>query len=76
MSLCEDEGCPHSGIKHVCLDTLDEARQRFAESAADAAYADVIDYHMWLKFWSGPEWGDEPPHRLFGSWVKSDGDAT
>lgn len=39
-------------------------------------YYKTKDHWDWLRFWSGPTWGDTPPQRLFGSWVKPDGDAT
>ena len=51
------------------------AKGRFAQCAQWAADKDEIDERDWLRVWSGSQWGDEAPNRLFGSWLNQDGEA-
>ncbi len=52
-----------------------EAQRRFAEYEQRYADQKEIDERTWLRVWSGQQWGDEAPNRLFGSWINKHGEA-
>lgn len=51
-----------------------EAKRHFV--ACNQLYADQREREerVRLTFWSGPQWGDEAPNRLFGAWLNQDGE--
>lgn len=59
----------------IDLATICEAKRHFAGCARLHAEQQEREEHEWLTFWSGQQWGDEAPNRLFGAWLNQDGEA-
>lgn len=57
------------------MDVIAEAQRRFAACAQWEAEQEEYDERAWLTIWSGQQWGDQAPNRLFGSWLNRDGEA-
>lgn len=55
--------------------TLRILSRYFARAAQLSADEDERQEREWLTFWSGQQWGDEAPNRLFGAWLNQDGEA-
>lgn len=51
------------------------ARALYADNEAILDCMKKQQEREWLPFWSGPQWGDEAPNRLFGAWLNHEGEA-